>query len=144
MLTGAEMTQKNLAAAFNENNAPFAKMLGVKMTLVTKERLEAELLVTPDHCTIPATMHGGAMMAFADNMGGCGAFLNMPEGMMTTTIESKTNFLRPVPVGQKALAVTEAVHIGKSLQVWKTEIHREDGKVAAIVTQTQMILPMRG
>jgi uncharacterized protein (TIGR00369 family) len=138
------MTDENLAAAFNENNAPFARMLGVTMTLVTKERLEAELLVTPDHCTIPATLHGGALMAFADNMGGCGAFLNMPDGMMTTTVESKTNFLRPVPVGQKALAVTTPVHIGKSLQVWKTEISREDGKLAAIVTQTQMILPMRG
>ncbi len=138
------MTGQNLAATFNESNAPFARMIGVKMTSVTKERLEAELLVTPDHCTIPATMHGGAMMAFADNMGGCGAFLNMPEGMMTTTVESKTNFLRPVPVGQKAFAVTEPVHIGRSLQVWKTEIRREDGKVAAIVTQTQMILPMRG
>ena len=138
------MTETNLAAAFNDNNAPFAKMLGVRMTLVTKERLEAELTVTPDHCTIPATLHGGAMMAFADNMGGCGAFINMPEGMMTTTVESKTNFLRPVPVGQKALAVTTPVHIGRALQVWKTEISREDGKLAAIVTQTQMILPMRG
>lgn len=138
------MTDENLAAAFNANNAPFARMIGVKMTLVTKERLEAELLVTPDHCTIPATMHGGAMMAFADNMGGCGAFLNMPEGMMTTTVESKTNFLRPVPIGQKALAVTTPVHLGKSLQVWKTEISREDGKLAAIVTQTQMILAARG
>ena len=138
------MSTENIAEAFNENNAPFARMIGVKMTLVTKERLEAQLLVTPDHCTIPATLHGGAMMAFADNMGGCGAFLNMPEGMMTTTVESKTNFLRPVPVGQKALAVTTPVHIGKSLQVWKTEISREDGKLAAIVTQTQMILPMRG
>ena len=138
------MTEENLAAAFNEQNAPFAKMLGVTMTLVTKDRLEAELLVTPDHCTVPATLHGGAMMAFADNMGGCGAFLNMPDGMMTTTVESKTNFLRPVPVGQKALAVTTPVHIGRSLQVWKTEISREDGKLAAIVTQTQMILPMRG
>jgi uncharacterized protein (TIGR00369 family) len=138
------MAVENLAAAFNENNAPFAKMLGVKMTLVTKDRLEAELYVTPDHCTIPATLHGGALMAFADNMGGCGAFLNMPEGMMTTTVESKTNFLRPVPVGQKALAVTTPVHLGKSLQVWKTEISREDGKLAAIVTQTQMILAARG
>ncbi len=137
------MTERNLADAFNESNAPFARMIGVRMTNVTKERLEAELLVTPEHCTIPATMHGGAMMAFADNMGGCGAFLNMPEGMMTTTVESKTNFLRPIPVGQKAIAVTEPVHIGRSLQVWKTEIRREDGKVAAIVTQTQMIMPMR-
>jgi uncharacterized protein (TIGR00369 family) len=138
------MAEENLAAAFNENNAPFARMLGVTMTLVTRERLEAEMLVTPDHCTIPATLHGGAIMAFADNMGGCGAFLNMPEGMMTTTVESKTNFLRPVPVGQKAFAATTPVHIGRSLQVWKTEISREDGKLAAIVTQTQMILPMRG
>ncbi len=138
------MRDENLAAVFNESNAPFAKMLGVKMTLATKERLEAELLVTPDHCTIPASLHGGALMAFADNLGGCGAFLNMPEGMMTTTVESKTNFLRPIPVGQKALAVTTPVHIGKSLQVWKTEISREDGKLAAVVTQTQMILPMRG
>lgn len=137
------MTEENLAAAFNDMNAPFARMIGVRMTYVTKSRLEAELMVTPEHCTIPATMHGGAMMAFADNMGGCGAFLNMPEGMMTTTIESKTNFLRPVPVGQKAIAVTEPVHIGRSLQVWKTEIRREDGKTAAIVTQTQMILKAR-
>ncbi len=137
------MSDQNLAAMFNENNAPFARMIGVKMTFATKDRLEAELLVTPDHCTIPPTMHGGAMMAFADNMGGCGAFLNMPEGMMTTTVESKTNFLRPVPVGQKALAVTTPVHIGRTLQIWKTEICREDGKVAAIVTQTQMILSMR-
>lgn len=137
------MAEENLAAAFNSSNAPFAKMIGVTLTLVTKDRLEGELLVTENHCTIPATMHGGAMMAFADNMGGCGAFLNMPEGMMTTTVESKTNFLRPVPVGEKALAVTEPVHIGRTLQVWKTEIRREDGKVAAIVTQTQMIMPMR-
>jgi uncharacterized protein (TIGR00369 family) len=138
------MAEENLADAFNQSNAPFARMIGVKMTYVTKDRLEAEMLVTPDHCTIPATLHGGAMMAFADNMGGCGAFLNMPEGMMTTTVESKTNFLRPAPVGQKVFAVTTPVHIGKSLQVWKTEISREDGKLAAIVTQTQMILPMRG
>ncbi len=138
------MAEENLAAHFNAANAPFAKMIGVRMILVTKERLEAELLVTPDHCTIPATLHGGAMMALADNMGGCGAFINMPEGMMTTTVESKTNFLRPVPVGQKALSVTTPVHLGKTLQVWKTEISREDGKLAAVVTQTQMILPMRG
>jgi uncharacterized protein (TIGR00369 family) len=138
------MAEADLAAAFNLSNAPFARMIGIKMTLVTKERLEAELFVTPDHCTIPATMHGGAIMAFADNMGGCGAFLNMPEGMMTTTVESKTNFLRPVPAGQKAIAVTTPVHIGKSLQVWKTEISREDGKLAAIVMQTQMILAARG
>ncbi len=133
------MGEENLAAAFNETNAPFAKLMGVKMILATKDRLEAELLVTPDHCTIPATLHGGAIMAFADNLGGCGAFLNMPEGCTTSTIESKTNFLRPVPVGQTAKAVTTPINLGRTLQVWKTEIFREDGKLAAVVTQTQII-----
>ncbi len=133
------MSDNNLAGAFNENNAPFAKMMGVTMTLVTKERVEAELLVTPDHCTIPATLHGGAIMAFADNMGGIGAFMNMPQGFMTTTIESKTNFLRAIPVGQTAKAVTTPINLGRTLQVWKTDVFREDGKLAAVVTQTQMV-----
>lgn len=137
------MTEENLAGAFNQNNAPFAKMMGVKMTLVTKERIEGELKVTPDHCTIPATLHGGAMMAMADNMGGIGAFMNMPPGSMTTTVESKTNFLRAVPLGETAKAVTTPVHLGRTLQVWKTEIFRGDGKLAAIVTQTQMIRPAK-
>lgn len=133
------MTEENLADAFNDNNTPFAKKMGVKMTLVTKERIEGEIKVSEDCCTIPATLHGGAMMAMADNMGGIGAFLNMPSGAMTTTVESKTNFLRAVPVGDTAKAVTMPVHLGRTLQVWKTEIFRGDGKLAAIVTQTQMI-----
>lgn len=133
------MADENLAEAFNENNAPFARMMGVKMTRVAKDRIEGELEVTKDHCTIPDILHGGAIMAFADNMGGIGAFLNMPPGAMTTTIESKTNFLRSVPVGQTAKAVTTPVNLGRTLQVWKTEIFREDGKLAAVITQTQLI-----
>ena len=137
------MTEDNLADAFNDSNTPFAKMMGVKMTLVTKERIEGELEVTEDHCTIPATLHGGAMMAMADNMGGIGAFVNMPPGSLTTTVESKTNFLRAIPLGETAKAVTTPVHLGRTLQVWKTEIFRGDGKLAAIVTQTQMIRPAK-
>lgn len=133
------MSEENLADAFNENNAPFAKTMGVRMTLVTKTRVEGELKVRKEHCTIPPTLHGGAIMAFADNMGGIGAFLNMPEGSMTSTIESKTNFLRAIPLGQTAKAVTTPVNIGRTLQVWKTDIFREDGKLAAVVTQTQII-----
>lgn len=134
------MTDQNLAAAFNENNAPFARMIGVRMTLVTKDRIEAELDVTPEHCTIPATLHGGAIMAFADNLGGVAAFMNMPEGSLTTTIESKTNFLRAIPVGQTAKGVTTPVKIGRTIQVWKTDIFDGAGKLAAVVTQTQLIM----
>ena len=134
------MTEDNLADAFNENNAPFAKMMGVRMTLVTKERIEGELEVTKDHCTVPDILHGGAVMAFADNLGGVGAFVNMPPGAGTTTIESKTNFLRAVPMGQTAKGVCTPVNIGRTLQVWKTEIFRGDGQLAAVVTQTQLIM----
>jgi uncharacterized protein (TIGR00369 family) len=134
---------ENLASAFNANNAPFAKMIGVRMTHVTKDRVEAELTVTLQHCTIPETLHGGAIMAFADNLGGVGAFLNMPEGFVTSTVESKTNFLRPIPLGDTARAVATPVHLGKTLQVWKTEVFRGDGKLAAVVTQTQMVMPPR-
>jgi len=131
--------QQDFTAAINENNAPFARMMGVHMTLATKERIEAELEVTPENCTIPAVLHGGAIMAFADNLGGVGAFLNMPEGATTTTVESKTNFLRPIPEGDTAKAVTTPVHMGRTLQLWKTEIFRGDGKLAAVVSQTQLI-----
>lgn len=134
------MTSENLASVFNESNAPFALTLGVRMVLVTKERIEAELDVTPEKCTVPPTLHGGAIMAFADNLGGVGAFLNMPEGCTTSTVESKTNFLRPIPVGEVARGVTKPIKIGRTLQVWETRISREDGALAAIVTQTQIII----
>lgn len=137
------MAENDLSAAFNENNAPFAKMMGVRMTLVTKSRVEAELDVTEDHCTIPAILHGGAIMAFADNLGGVATFMNLPEGATTTTIESKTNFLRGIPMGQTARGVTTPIKIGRTLQVWKTEIFDGEGKLAAIVTQTQLIMGPR-
>ena len=134
------MSQEDFAAVFNETNAPFALMIGVRMVRATKERIEAELDVTPEKCTAPPTLHGGAIMAFADNLGGIGAFLNIPEGCTTSTVESKTNFLRPIPVGQMAKAVSTPIKIGRTLQVWETRISREDGVLAAIVTQTQIIL----
>lgn len=135
------MTDENLAKQITENNAPFGKHLGIEITVASKERIEAVLEVTPEKCTMPATLHGGAIMAFADNLGGVGAFLNMPMGWTTSTVESKTNFLRPVPLGQKASAVTRPIKLGRTLQVWETRISRDDGKLAAIVTQTQILIP---
>lgn len=134
------MSDENVAALVNENNTPMAKTLGVNVTFATRGRVEAEMAVTPQLCTIPPTAHGGALMAFADNLGALGAFLNLPDGAMTTTVESKTNFLRPIPVGQRALGVSTPVNIGKTLQVWETRISREDGKLAAVVTQTQIVV----
>ena len=82
-------------------------------------------------------MHGGVLMALADNAGGVCAFLNLPEGATgTATIESKTNFLRAVRSGA-VTATTRPLHKGRTMIVLETELARDDGKLAAKVTQTQ-------
>jgi uncharacterized protein (TIGR00369 family) len=128
--------------AINTGNAPFGKHLGLRITRAEKDCVEAELKVEPHLCTIPATLHGGAFMALADNVGGIATFLNLDlaKGQGTTTIESKTNFFRPVPVGTTAKAVATPLHRGRKTQVWRTDIFTEEGKLAASVTQTQMVL----
>ena len=133
------MTEENHAEMINAANAPFGKLLGVKILFASKDRIEAELEVRPELTTLPPSLHGGAIMALADNLGGVASVLNMPANATTSTIESKTNFLRPIPVGEKALARTTALKIGRRVHVWETRITREDGKLAAIVTQTQIV-----
>lgn len=118
----------------------FPKVLGLKLTEVSPDRIRAELPVTPDICTTGNTLHGGAVMTMADFMGAAGTFLNLPPGASTTTIESKTNFIGSATVGQRVDATCEPVHKGKSTQVWRTTLNREDGRTIAIVTQTQMVL----
>lgn len=119
---------------------PFAVTLGLRVTHATPDRVEAELPVTPALANRNNTLHGGAFMALADNLGGTATFLNLKEGEGTSTIESKTNFFRPVAIGDTARAVTVPLHKGRSTMVWQTTITTGDGKLAAIVTQTQMIL----
>lgn len=125
----------------NENMLPFGKLLGIRVTDATPERIVAEMPVRDDLCTRPAVAHGGALMAFADTLGGMGTFLNLPQGAGTTTIESKTNFLAAGPVGTTLTAETTPVHRGRTTMVWQTRITTEAGKLAALVTQTQLILP---
>jgi uncharacterized protein (TIGR00369 family) len=118
----------------------FPKVLGIKMLEASPERVRAELVVTADICTTGQTLHGGAIMTLADFLGASGTFLNLPAGAGTTTLESKTNFISPARVGDKVTATAEPVHKGKTTQVWRTTITREDGRLVAVVTQTQMVL----
>ncbi len=124
---------------FNQMAPPFSKLIGMKVTRATKERVTAEIEVTANHATAMPVIHGGAVMAFADSLGAMGTFMNLPEGATTTTIESKTNFTGAVPVGEIAYGEATPIHIGRSTQVWQTRITRENGKLAAVVTQTQMV-----
>lgn len=120
---------------------PFARLIGLELTSVTPEKVEATLVVREEVCTRPAVMHGGAVMALADTLGAIATVANLPEGVGTTTIESKTNFFAAIPLGQTARAECTPLHRGRTTMVWQTRILREDGKVAAIVTQTQLVLP---
>lgn len=119
---------------------PFSRLMGVEILAAEKERIHARLKVRADLCTSGHILHGGAIMAFADTMGAIGAFLNLPVGAGTTTIESKTNFIGAAKEGTTVTAETTPVHVGRKSSVWQTKIAREDGKLVAIVTQTQMVL----
>jgi len=124
----------------NRDLLPFAKLLGIRFVSATAECVTAEMKVRKDMCTRPAILHGGAMMALADTLGGCATSLNLRDGATTTTIESKTNFLAPAMVGSTVRAECVAVHRGRRTMVWQTRVTSENGKLLAIVTQTQMVL----
>ncbi len=119
---------------------PFADLLGIRVVSITPERVEATLAVRKELCTRPDVLHGGAYMAFADTLGAIATVANLGPGQTTTTIESKTNFLASIPLGDTARGETTPLHRGRSTMVWQTRITRSDGRVAAYVTQTQMVL----
>jgi uncharacterized protein (TIGR00369 family) len=108
---------------------------------VTPERVVATMLVRPDLCTTGETLHGGAIMAFADTLGAIGTFANLPPGARTVTIESKTNFIGAARAGTHVTGETTPFHRGKTTMVWQTQVKNEAGKLCAVVTQTQMVLP---
>src|SRR4029078_8643214 len=123
---------------------PFATLVGIKITHLSPERVTAELLVCEELTNGYGILHGGAIMTFADNLGGKATSANLPQGSGTTTIESKTNFFAAIPVGDTAHAECTPLHRGRTTMVWQTRITRSDGKLAALVTQTPLVLEGRG
>lgn len=126
------------------NIMPLARLMGIRLVEQSPDKVVAEMTVREDLCTTNSILHGGAYMAFADTIGAVATVLNLPPGAGTTTVESKTNFISAIRAGEIARAECTPVHRGKTTQVWTTRILRPDGKLAAIVTQTQMVLAPRG
>ena len=124
----------------NETKLPFAELLGIEFVSAAPERIVAEMIVREDLCTIPAVLHGGAIMAFADTLGAMGTLVNLPQGAGTTTVESKTNFVAPAPVGARVTGETTPVHRGRRTMIWQTRISTSEGRLVALVTQTQLVL----
>ena len=132
----------DLTAALQERlTGLLPDLLGIALTTVTAERVTATLTVRDELCTTGKVLHGGAIMAFADTLGAVGTFVNLPQGARTATIESKTNFLGAAPLGARIIGESTPVHLGRTTMVWQTRISLESGKLVALVTQTQMVLP---
>ena len=124
----------------NETKLPFAELLGIEFVSAAPDRIVAEMTVREELCTIPAVLHGGAIMAFADTLGAMGTLVNLPQGAGTTTVESKTNFVAPAPVGTRVIGETTPVHRGRRTMIWQTRVSTSEGRLIALVTQTQLVL----
>lgn len=130
--------QDKLARA-QERLPPLSKLLGVRLTGLDKERVTAEMTAREDMGNGSGILHGGAYMAFADYLGAMGTVLNLERGFATTTMESKTNFFAPAPIGTVVKGESTPLHRGRRTQVWQTRITNADGRLLAMVTQTQMV-----
>ena|SRR5271168_4848077 len=127
-----------------ELQPPFADFMGMRITHVSKDKVVGEMIVRDELNNRNGTLHGGAVMALADNLGGTATVANLPPGGRTATIESKTNFFTAIPIGDIARAECTPLHRGRSTMVWQTRITRGDGRLCALVIQTQIvILPER-
>jgi uncharacterized protein (TIGR00369 family) len=120
---------------------PFAELKGVQFVEAEKDRVVAKMTIRPDLCTLGNIAHGGAIMALADSVGAAATVINLPEDAKgTTTLESKTNFIGGAREGTTVIATATPIHRGRRTQVWQTRLETEDGKLVALVTQTQMVL----
>ena len=136
------MLGTGLAAAPQVMRSGMPRALGVRLVSITKQRVVAEMKVKPMHINRTGRVNGGALMAFADVMGAAGTVANLPAGHRTGTLESKTNFFR-AGEGPVLKAVSVPLHIGRTTMVWQTTIRNPGGAIAAIVTQTQIVIPTK-
>ena len=120
---------------------PLAVLMGVTFVEAEKNKVVATMVVREDLCTLGHSIHGGSVMAFADSVGAAATIINLPpDAKGTTTIESKTNFVGGAKAGSTVKATATPIHLGRRTHVWQTRLETDEGRLVAVVTQTQMIL----
>ena len=129
-----------LEQTFKHKEKHFASFIGIEITKYSPDLVEAKLQATEELSNRGGFLHGGAIMTLADTLGGVGTTANFPKGYRTLTTASKTNFLSAVPLGETGSEECTPGHGGRTHMVWQTKIFREDGKLAALVTQSQLVL----
>jgi uncharacterized protein (TIGR00369 family) len=130
----------SLVDSLQQNLPDYPRFLGMRYLEASADRLVAEMTVRQDMSNGGGTIHGGALMTFADTLGAVATIVNIPRDRTTTTLESKTNFIGPAPVGTRLIGEVVPLHRGKRTQIWETRITTEAGKLVAKVTQTQLVL----
>ncbi len=120
----------------------FPGLMGIEFKVLELDRVVAELNVRPDLCTSGDIMHGGAYMSFADTLGAVGTLLNLSDGQRTTTTDSSTKFIAGAKSGSLVVGESIALHRGRTTMVWQTMIKNDQGKLCAVVTQTQLIMDL--
>jgi uncharacterized protein (TIGR00369 family) len=118
----------------------FPGLLGVRLSELAVDRVVATMLVRAELCTTGGVLHGGAHMAFADTLGAVGTVLNLGADKRTTTTDSSTKFIAAARLGSTVTGESIALHRGRTTMVWQTSIRNADGKLCAVVTQTQLVL----
>jgi uncharacterized protein (TIGR00369 family) len=113
--------------------------VGIEVISAEPDRVLGRIVIGPQHSNGTDQVHGGAIMSLADTLGAIGTVLNLPKGAITTTIESKTNFLA-AGRGQELTGEALPLHIGRNTMVWQTTIRDAADKRIAVVTQTQLVL----
>lgn len=121
----------------------FPGLMGVRLLEATPERVVAEMTVRPELCTVGGILHGGAAMAFADTLGAVGTVLNLPAGRHTTTTDSGTKFIAGAALGSTVRGECVALHRGRTTMVWQTRVTSAEGRLCAVVSQTQLVLEPR-
>jgi uncharacterized protein (TIGR00369 family) len=116
----------------------------VRLLELVPDRVVAQMVVRPDLCTAGGILHGGAFMAFADTLGAVGTVINLPPGCGTTTTDSSTKFIAGAKAGSTVRGESVALHRGRTTQVWETRITNAEGRLCAVVTQTQLVLSAKG
>jgi len=119
----------------------FPGLLGVRVLERTKDRVTAELVVREELTRSQGIAHGGVLISLADTLGGLATLLNLTDGAQTTTVESKTNFFAPAVAGMTVRAECVPLHRGRRTMVWQTRLTSAEGRLLALVTQTQIVLP---
>lgn len=133
------MTAFDPAEIQRHHRGALPDLLGLRFVETTTERVVAELTIRDDLRTVGGRLHGGTVMALADTVGATAAFLNLPPGASTTTLESKTNFFAGGQTGTVRAEATP-LHRGRRTSVWQTRVTDESGRLLAVTIQTQMVL----